>query len=134
MNRTCTSLGALLARWFLALVPVLLSVACGGVVEDPEGQSSQEAIGTLSITGTIVDQHRVPVAGLAVALVGSAVRTTTTGSNGSFAFTRLAPGSYLVRPIKPGCTFQPPVVVLPNMRSNKVANFVASGPHCGGTA
>jgi hypothetical protein len=63
------------------------------------------------ISGKIVDENGVGVAGVTVTLNGDQVRTTVTDSEGNYRFGDFAikdlipAGAYIVTPTKPGCDF-----------------------------
>lgn len=63
------------------------------------------------ISGKIVDENEVGVAGVTVILSGNQVRTTVTDSEGNYMFGNLAiqdlipAGTYIVTPSRPGCDF-----------------------------
>lgn len=54
-----------------------------------------------AISGTVVDQDGDPIAGVTVALSGTATDSTTTGADGTYSFTGLAPGTYTVTETTP---------------------------------
>ncbi len=59
-----------------------------------------------TIAGTVSDGS-AGVAGVTMNLTGTASKSTTTGSTGTYSFGGLANGSYTVTPTKSGCTFSP---------------------------
>jgi len=63
----------------------------------------QPAMAT-SISGTILDAQRHPLAGVVVELSGPTGGKTTTNADGVYAFTKIAPGVYRLTFTKPGFT------------------------------
>ena len=69
------------------------------------------------IKGTIVDYNGRPVSGISISVVGlnseqRVTETTQSGSDGSFSFTGLAPGSYGLRAkTELGCAISDPIHV-----------------------
>jgi len=61
---------------------------------------------TFSVSGTITSGGG-PLAGVTVALSGTASKTTTTNSSGNYIFTTIGNGSYTVTPSKTGYSFSP---------------------------
>jgi hypothetical protein len=84
----------LLALSFLAIG--ILASACGGSA-DPSPPA-----GTYTIAGTVTNSSSVTVS-----LSGAATAQTTTSASGTYSFTGLAAGSYLVTPTKTGYSFSP---------------------------
>ncbi len=69
--------------------------------------TAQDFIGTtFSISGTITSGGG-PLAGVTVALSGTANKKTTTDANGNYTFTSLGNGSYTVTPSKTNHSFSP---------------------------
>ena len=87
------------------LVTVLLSGCSGGGDGEPPGAGLPSGLEVDSVTGAlhgvVVDQAIRPVAGATVAISGPNERTAETGEDGSFAFGRLPPGTYLVQASHP---------------------------------
>ncbi len=84
-------------------------------VTDTGGLTSSSANATVSVTakysisGSVVDGAAVPVSGVTMYLKqGTTVkRTLTTGADGTYSFTNLLTGCYIVQPSKTGRTFSP---------------------------
>jgi Ca-activated chloride channel family protein len=70
-------------------------------VAGPSGGAQQ---GRLTVTGTVVSQSGAAVASASVQLIrdGRPAYSTTTNDRGEFTFTRIAPGSYVVRVTRTG--------------------------------
>lgn len=67
-------------------------------------QAAAPAGGSASISGTITDAQRHPLAGVAVDLLGPASAKTSTNADGAFTFNGLVPGVYRLTFTKPGFT------------------------------
>lgn len=115
---------------FALLVLALAPLGCAASVDDSPAEIAQEAVGVLSISGTITDVNGHALGGVPLALTGSAIRVVTTAANGTYAFTALAPGSYIVVPTKAKCLFNPPLHLFFNLKSSTTANFVGRGSQC----
>jgi subtilase family serine protease len=63
------------------------------------------ALSSFSISGTVTSITGQPVAGVQITL--SSGQTATTQTNGSYTFSNLASGTYMVTPIQQGYRFQP---------------------------
>jgi hypothetical protein len=106
-------------------------VGCREAADEETTTVTGAVVGTLSITGTIVDAAGAPKSGVTVRLAGSSQATTTTSATGTYAFNGIGPAGYSVQPSLAGCTFAPTVVNV-NLTANTVVNFDGSGPSCGG--
>lgn len=69
--------------------------------DDSIDNDFDEVIVPGTISGTVVDQNGQPIAGVAIALSGSATDSTTTGADGTYAFTGLVAGTYTVTETTP---------------------------------
>ena len=63
--------------------------------------------GVYSISGRVKDSRGRSIAGITIRLAGIVNRTAITDTNGNYAFTGLAPGSYVVTPSMTGLAFSP---------------------------
>lgn len=119
-----TRLGPLVFAAFLGCCA--LFSACGGIVGDPTGNTSQ-AIGSLTISGVVTDSSGFAVGDVKITLNGSAQATTFTNfSQGAYSFS-VNPGSYSLS-ASGGCTsFEPSIVNLNNITANTKVNFLGSG-------
>jgi hypothetical protein len=86
------------------------------------------ALVAFSISGTINDANNTALAGVSVALGGSATATTTTDANGNYSFASVnAGGTYTVTPSKSFYTFAPASRTFQNLGANQtLANFTAT--------
>jgi para-nitrobenzyl esterase len=138
-----TRIEAVLRRTVSGLTTLLvgsaLCLACGGsgrgmVDEKDRIGTTSEALGSLSVSGTITDANGNPLAGVTIQLSGSSQATATTDASGTYAFTGLSAGSYSVQPSLSGCSFTPSVANLNNLTASATADFSGQGASCGGTA
>ncbi len=88
------------------------------------------ATGTLTISGLINDANGLPLSGVSVGLAGSLQVPQTTGATGTFSFSNVAPGSYIVQPALAQCTFQQ--LTLGNLTDSTSVVISGSGASCGG--
>ncbi len=87
-----------------ASADVLLSGGGVNTVLSPETATDTarvEVVALASISGSVVDEDGDPISGVTITLSGAAASTTTTGTDGSYAFTDLAPGTYTVTETQP---------------------------------
>lgn len=87
-----------------ASADVLLSGGGVNTVLSPETATDTarvEVIAPASISGSVVDQDGGPIAGVTITLSGAATATTTTGTDGTYSFTGLAPGIYTITETQP---------------------------------
>jgi subtilisin family serine protease len=83
---------------------------------------------TYSVSGTVIDGASNPLSGVTVSYTGAATGSVTTASNGSYAISGLANGSYTLTPSKSGYTFSPA------SRSVSVSGANVTGQNFTGTA
>jgi hypothetical protein len=115
-----------LRGWTTFLLASLLFVACGGIVADSSG-TAQQAVGLLTISGTVTDGSGFAVFGSRVTLNGSAHAVAAVdGFSGKYTFS-VNPGSYSVTPSGGCLSFAPDVVNVNNLSANTTVNFVGSG-------
>jgi hypothetical protein len=83
---------------------------------------------TYQVSGTVRDVTGAPVAGVALALAGSATATTTSDAAGRYGFAGLAAGgTYTVTPTRAAWTFAPATHTLPNLaRDHAAVDFVVT--------
>jgi hypothetical protein len=70
------------------------------IIAQSSGQVTLDAEASAAVRGTVTDASGASVTGSEVSLSpadGTSPRTTTTGTNGEFSFTKILPGSYLLR-------------------------------------
>lgn len=81
-----------------------------------------------SVTGTVADESGAPIAGATVTLRGPTSPTTTTNSSGSFSFSGVAPGVYVLSVTKPGYTeaVQNDIILLAGQTSNLAVRMGAA--------
>lgn len=90
----------------------------------PDGDAAAAAV---SISGRVVDQNNVGVAGVTVRLEGSQAGAAETDSAGNFVFNLLRTnGSYTVRPVSNNLAFGPATQSFDNPPQNQTANFTAT--------
>ena len=83
--------------------------------------------GPHSISGTITETYNTALSGVTVTLTGAAPMFSTTGLDGTFAFSGLATGgNYVVTPSKPNITFIPPNRTFNNLTTDQTTNFMGS--------
>ena len=83
------------------------------IIAQSSGQVTLDAEASAAVRGTVTDASGASVTGSEVSLSpadGTSPRTTTTGTNGEFSFTKILPGSYLLR-VKAE-NFAPSIVVV----------------------
>jgi hypothetical protein len=134
-----TKMTAGVRAWMLANLALLLGgLLLSACASDSEfggtGSKEQAVVGSLVISGTVIDANGFGKAGVTITLAGSANQVRTTNASGSYEFTSLASGSYSVRPTRSGCSFIPDVVNLNSMTTSRVVDFAGAGANCGGTA
>jgi hypothetical protein len=79
----------------------------------------------VTISGRITASN-LALAGVTVNLTGTSSASTSTDTNGQYAFTPLTPGgSYTLTPSKTGCTFTPSSRSFANMVNSQPADFTA---------
>ena len=82
---------------------------------------------TCSISGKVtMKAGGGPLAGVTVALSGSATDSTTTGADGSYSFDNLSKGSYTLTPSMAGCSFNPLTANVAIQNQNVTRNFAAT--------
>jgi hypothetical protein len=79
-----------------------------------------------SITGSI-SGGGLCTAGVLITLSGPVQTSTTTDSNGNYAFNNLPAGSYTITPTKSGCSFSPSYVPVTITNSNVVVGAFSGG-------
>lgn len=79
--------------------------------------------GLISLTGQVLDDGGVPVAG--VLLMDQLGNAAMTGSDGIYTFTDLAPGMHVLEASKPGYTFGPPQVEVNLPHAGPPVDFIA---------
>lgn len=62
---------------------------------------------TYILSGVVYDNYGTPLQGVTIYLSGATSSSTTTDSNGSYGFSGLNSGSYIVTPSRSGCSFAP---------------------------
>ncbi|MDH5768705.1 MAG: carboxypeptidase regulatory-like domain-containing protein, partial [Nitrospirota bacterium] len=87
--------------------PLQRSVLVKGKNITGQNFTGTPAAGIYSISGTVSTSGAVPIAGVTMSLTGTATATTTTDVNGSYTFTGLSNGNYIVTPSMGGYTFTP---------------------------
>ena len=89
-------------------------------------QSAASSTVTLyTLSGRVLDASGNGVANVTVTLSGAQSATMTTGSDGSYQFTSLAAGNYIVTPSKTGYAFTPSSASMTNLSASQTANFTA---------
>jgi inhibitor of cysteine peptidase len=83
---------------------------------------------TYTISGTILDNLGTPMVDVALHLSGSATIDTLTGPSGTYSFTGLAAGAYMVTPTKGGYSFNPTSRSYPNFISDQTAQDYTGTP------
>jgi hypothetical protein len=78
------------------------------------------------ITGRVAQSGGAPVSGVTVSLAGSKTATTTTGSNGGYAFDVPSGGDYTVTASKAHFTITPQTQTFTNISADKTADFSAT--------
>lgn len=110
-------------------------VGCGdGPTGIPLIRRQSAVVATITISGQVTNTSNVGIAGVTVALNGTAQSVQTTDGAGSYAFPQLTAGSYSVQPRLNGCAFAPDVVNLNNLTANVVQNFRGIGASCIGVS
>ncbi len=96
-----------LALW-LGLFP--LARRAPSAAESPETATPCPSTGTDLIVGRVKTSQGSAIAGVTMTLTGlrGCSATTTTKTNGVYAFNKLVSGIYTVTPRKTTCTFTPP--------------------------
>jgi hypothetical protein len=107
-------------------------IGCSGTGGEQLGTLTQEAVGTMSISGIVVDASGNPLPGAVVSMTGDTIATTASGPGGSYVFTGLGRATYTIQPTLSGCTFVPANVTLKNLNASTTVNFGGSGSSCGG--
>src|ERR1700720_1843946 len=75
------------------------------IVSQKSGEETSSVEGEASVSGVVLDTSGAAISDAKVTLTsvdGSQRRTLTSGANGEFTFTKIAPGSYLVIVEAPG--------------------------------
>jgi hypothetical protein len=95
---------------------------------DPNGNTSAfspcRLVNSFDVSGRVVDGAANGIGGVTVSLTGSATRSTTTDSNGNYAFTNLpGGGNYTVTPTSGSYAFSPASQTLNNLSANRFVNF-----------
>lgn len=106
----------------VSVLIVVLGAACAET-SDPAPVTPRHTIAGTVGGGT--------AAGVTVTLSGAASRTAVTGTDGSYAFSELAPGAYTVTPSKVGFTFTPAsraVTIVAESAIGRDFTAVAAGP------
>jgi hypothetical protein len=88
------------------------------------------ATGNLTISGRITSTKGVPYSGVMVTLSGGASKSFTTGTNGAYTFSSLAPGAYSITPTKTGLSFCDASAALTALRIDAVEDFTGSTSGC----
>lgn len=97
------------------------------VYRDVVGYARIHVVDTINITGTIT-KGGSPLSNVTIALSGAANMTTTSASDGTYAFAGLPLGSYTLTPSAPGTTFTPAERILWDVQEDVAAqDFVADG-------
>ena len=126
MGRRSPRLGALARCVPLAIL--LSPLACNTDSTETLGSSSlADTVGNITISGQVKTAGGVGIPNVTVTLAGTKRIALTTGSNGTYSFTQLPPGSYSVQPTSMVCSFAPTVVNLANVTSNVTQNFTGTG-------
>jgi len=90
---------------------------------------SKQPSAKFAISGRIVDEQNVAVAGVKVTLSGSQSVTTTTDSDGNYAFSNLpTSGRYVITPSKDDYVFDATSETFVTPGEDQVADFTASKP------
>ena len=124
-------LGALL----IPAAMLLTAAGCTGQTQaDPSISTSNEALTTLSISGTATGPQGA-LSGATITLTATATPTpppvtTTTSSSGAYSFSVAGGGTYTVTASLAGCTFSAPQT-FSHIGLNHTANFTATGASCG---
>jgi hypothetical protein len=118
-------------------VPAIASLANvnGSVTQNFDGSGltcGGAPAARIVISGVLNDANGLPLPGVAVALTGGALASTTTDASGHYAFPPVVPGSFHVTPTLTGCSFLPQSADLDNVTDNLSQFFSGSGSTCGG--
>jgi hypothetical protein len=91
------------------------------------GQSfAATALPTYSISGTVKEGSGAPLAKVTMALSGTSSAETQTASDGTYSFSGLSKGSYVVTPSLAGYSFSPQKATVPISGRDMTENFVAT--------
>jgi hypothetical protein len=82
-------------------------VAISGANITGQNFTGTPTAGVYSISGRVKDSRGRSIPGITIRLAGIVNRTAITDTNGNYAFTGLAPGSYVVTPGMTGLAFSP---------------------------